>query len=65
MMSGLYDRVIDFQIKLQTILKYDENQINASYSEFCSIYELIQKFFASDYGQQMQIKFNDQSNIKK
>lgn len=56
--------VNDFPIKLQTILKYDENRMNASHSEFCNIYELIQKFFSSDYGEQVPIKFNSQSDKK-
>lgn len=44
------------------ILKYDENQMNASYCELCNIYDLIQKYFLSDHNQQM--KFNAQTDIK-
>ncbi|KAG4074683.1 hypothetical protein HA402_004554 [Bradysia odoriphaga] len=51
--------------KLLTILKYDKNQMNTTYSEFCKIYELIQQYFASDHSQELQILFNAQVNRKK
>ncbi|XP_037037658.1 uncharacterized protein LOC119075326 isoform X2 [Bradysia coprophila] len=51
--------------KLLTILKYDKNQMNTTYSEFCKIYELIQQYFTSDHSQELQILLNAQINRKK
>lgn len=54
-------RVINFPIIFQTMLKYDENQMSTSYSEFCNIYELIQQYFSLDRSERVQITFNAQS----
>lgn len=62
---GSQVRAINFPIIFQTMLKYDENQMSTSYTEFCKIYELIQQYFSLDHSEQVECTFNAQSDKKK